>query len=42
MNGILKASCADERIDDLQYKGMRLIQRRSGFRFGTDSVLLAS
>ena len=42
MDDILKPPCADERIDDLQYKGMRLIQRRRGFRFGTDSVLLAS
>lgn len=30
-----------ERIEDLQYKGLRIIQNESGFRFGTDSVLLA-
>ena len=30
-----------ERIEDLQYKGLRLIQRDGSFRFGTDSVLLA-
>lgn len=30
-----------ERIDDLQYKGLMIIQNDSGFRFGTDSVLLA-
>lgn len=30
-----------ERLDDLQCKGMKLIQRRDVFRFGTDSVLLA-
>ena len=31
-----------ERIEDLQYKGLRIIQSDTGFRFGTDSVLLAS
>ena len=30
-----------ERIEDLQYKGLRIIQNDCGFRFGTDSVLLA-
>ena len=30
-----------ERIDDLQRGGLRIIQRESGFRFGTDAVLLA-
>ena len=30
-----------EKIEDLQYKGLRIIQNTSGFRFGTDSVLLA-
>ena len=30
-----------ENIEDLQYKGLRIIQAESGFRFGTDSVLLA-
>ena len=30
-----------ERLDDLQNRGMRVIQRPDGFRFGTDSVLLA-
>lgn len=30
-----------ERIDDLQCRGYRLIQRPDAFRFGTDSVLLA-
>lgn len=29
-----------ERADDLQYRGLRLIQSRCGFCFGTDSVLL--
>lgn len=30
-----------ERIDDLQRNGLRIIQRKDGFRFGTDAVLLA-
>ena len=30
-----------ERAEDLQYKGLRIIQNEGGFRFGTDSVLLA-
>lgn len=30
-----------ERLEDLQFKGLRIIQSGSGFRFGTDSVLLA-
>ncbi len=30
-----------ERVDDLQYKGLKIIQHESLFRFGTDSVLLA-
>lgn len=32
---------AGERIDDLQFHGMRIIQRADAFRFGTDAVLLA-
>lgn len=32
----------DERIDDLQYKGLRLIQKTKGFCFGVDAVLLAN
>ena len=32
----------NERIDDLQYKGLRLIQNTELFCFGTDSVLLAN
>lgn len=31
----------DERIDDLEYKGLKLIQNKNWFCFGTDSVLLA-
>ena len=29
-----------ERIDDLQYKGLKIIQNTDGFCFGIDSVLL--
>jgi tRNA1(Val) A37 N6-methylase TrmN6 len=32
----------NERIDDLQYKGLKLIQKRDGFCFGVDAVLLAN
>lgn len=32
---------ADERIDDLQLAGLRIIQKKNGFRFGMDAVLLA-
>jgi tRNA1Val (adenine37-N6)-methyltransferase len=32
----------DERIDDLQYKGLKLIQKTEGFCFGVDAVLLAN
>lgn len=32
----------DERIDDLQYKGLKLIQKKKGFCFGVDAVLLAN
>lgn len=31
----------NERIDDLQIKGYRLIQKKTGFRFGMDAVLLS-
>ena len=31
----------DERIDDLQCKGYRLIQKPKGFCFGVDAVLLS-
>ena len=30
-----------ERIDDLQFKNLKIIQDSSGFRFGIDSVLLS-
>lgn len=31
----------NERIDDLQYKGLKIIQDNTGFCFGIDSVILA-
>ena len=31
----------NERLDDLQYKGLKLLQKKYGFRFGVDAVLLA-
>ncbi len=31
----------NERIDDLQYKGLKIIQKIDGFCFGVDAVLLA-
>ncbi len=31
----------DERIDDLQLGGLRILQKEHGFRFGMDAVLLA-
>ena len=30
-----------ERIDDLEYKGLRIIQNKNGFCFGIDSVLIS-
>ncbi len=31
----------NERMDDLQYKGLKIIQNKNGFCFGVDSVLLS-
>lgn len=31
----------DERLDDLQLSGMRILQKKHGFHFGMDAVLLA-
>lgn len=31
----------DEQVDDLQYKGYKLIQKKHGFKFGLDAVILA-
>ncbi|MCY6484793.1 tRNA1(Val) (adenine(37)-N6)-methyltransferase [Clostridium aestuarii] len=32
----------DETLDDLQLKGLHVIQKKEGFRFGVDAVLLAN
>lgn len=32
----------NERIEDLQYKGLKIIQSENGYRFTTDAVLLAN
>ena len=32
----------DERIEDLQYGGLKIIQSASEYRFTTDAVLLAN
>lgn len=32
----------DETLDDLQLKGLHIIQKKEGFRFGVDAVLLAN
>jgi tRNA1Val (adenine37-N6)-methyltransferase len=32
----------NETVDDLQYKGLTLIQKKDDFRFGIDAVLLAN
>ncbi len=40
--GLLKVDIMpDERVDDLQYKGLKLIQKTNGFCFGVDAVLLS-
>ena len=31
----------NERIDNLEYKNLKIIQNKNGFCFGIDSVLLA-
>ena len=31
----------NERLDDLQYKGLKLLQKKDGFCFGIDAVLLS-
>lgn len=41
-NTIMVCLKSGERIDDLQYKGLKIIQNPELFCFGTDSVLLAS
>ena len=32
---------SDEQVDDLQLDGMKIIQKKKGFKFGTDAVLLS-
>ena len=32
----------NERIDDLEYNGLKIIQKNDGFCFGMDSVILSS
>lgn len=31
----------DERIDDLEFRGLKIIQKKDGFCFGMDSVILS-
>ena len=31
----------DERLDDLQFAGLKILQKTAGFRFGMDAVLLS-
>lgn len=38
-NSLLKAN---ETLDDLEYKGLKIIQNKLGYKFSTDSVLLAN
>lgn len=44
-DAVLESGCAecreDERIDDLQRNGYRIIQKKKGFCFGMDAVLLS-
>lgn len=32
----------DEKLDDLEYKGLKIIQKKDGFCFGMDSVILSN
>jgi tRNA1Val (adenine37-N6)-methyltransferase len=41
MDSNLKYTMEDETIDDLQLKGLNLIQKKDGFKFGIDAVLLS-
>lgn len=43
MNNTMEINLLEnERIDDLQFKGLRIIQNSKGFCFGIDAVLLAN
>lgn len=33
---------SDERIDDLEYNGLKILQKKEGFCFGMDSVILSN
>lgn len=37
----MKEILENERIDDLEYKGLKIIQNKDGFCFGIDSILLS-
>lgn len=41
MNNKLQYVRDDETVDDLQLKGLNLIQKKEGFKFGIDAVLLS-
>lgn len=41
MDSKLKYIREDETVDDLQLKGLNLIQKKDGFKFGIDAVLLS-
>ena len=41
MSNLDKLVLNDESIDDLQLKGLKLIQKKDAFRFGVDAVLLS-
>ncbi len=32
----------DEKVDSLEYKDLQLIQKKDGFRFGMDAVILSN
>ena len=43
MNSTMEVNLLEnERIDDLQFNGLRIIQNTKGFCFGIDAVLLAN
>ena len=41
MSDLDKLVLSDESVDDLQLKGLKLIQKKDAFRFGVDAVLLS-
>jgi tRNA1(Val) A37 N6-methylase TrmN6 len=32
----------DEKLDDLEYKNLKILQKKDGFCFGMDSVILSN